>query len=422
MFSGYVDDVEAEQERQRKEDALWGVLWDGIQVVEGVLILAVGVVGTPFSAGATLALAALGGSLIVGGVNSAIDHASIASTGEGLNLVGMVSDQVAHWYDVTVMRPAVESGSWAGQLVAGVGSGVGQMISGAAQMNLRDTGRGIEALLFDEDVRNQALQQVTTLVDQVRAGNPVVIGQIVGNILPGAVALKVAKTSGLLGRADKFADFGKPVITNPSRTTSALDWLKNHLGAGGVTVGDVFEPTIRPADAIDGSTVKSYSVDQPGGSNAPGPVKYPTGRLPKRGIPNSFGYDSDGVRLPYANSRPDYAPGQVKEVWNATREKQLLDIEGGEVGAPPSLPGPDQLWVKNKSGDWKLIEWRPGEPRAGLWDMGHLPEAKYAKLRNRYLSHQITKEEFLDEYHDVEKYQVEDPGRNRSHIDEYIDE
>ncbi|TWD70871.1 hypothetical protein FB469_2692, partial [Rathayibacter rathayi] len=251
---------------------------------------------------------------------------------------------------------------------------------GAAQMNLRDTGRGIEALVFDEDVRNQALQQVTTLVDQVRAGNPVVIGQIVGNILPGAVALKVAKTSGLLSRADKFADFGKPIITNPSRTTSALDWLKNHLGAGGVTVSDEFEPSIRPADGIDGSTVKSRGEGEPGGSNAPGPVKYPTGRLPKRGIPNSFGYDSDGVRLPYANSRPDYAPGQVKEVWNATREKQLLDIEGGEVGAPPSLPGPDQLWVKNKSGDWKLIEWRPGEPRAGLWDMGHLPEAKYANF------------------------------------------
>ncbi|WP_419956921.1 hypothetical protein, partial [Rathayibacter iranicus] len=27
LFSGYVDDVEAEQDRQRKEDALWGVLW-----------------------------------------------------------------------------------------------------------------------------------------------------------------------------------------------------------------------------------------------------------------------------------------------------------------------------------------------------------------------------------------------------------
>ncbi|WP_127844038.1 hypothetical protein [Rathayibacter iranicus] len=110
-------------------------------------------------------------------MNSAINDASIASTGEGLNLAGMASDQVGRWYDVTVMRPAVESGSWAGQLVAGVGSGVGQLVSGAAQMNLRDTGRGIEALVFDEDVRHQAWQQVTTLVDEVRAGNPVVIGR-----------------------------------------------------------------------------------------------------------------------------------------------------------------------------------------------------------------------------------------------------
>ncbi|PPG69427.1 hypothetical protein C5C23_05745 [Rathayibacter rathayi] len=298
LFSGYVDDVEAEQERQRKEDALWGVLWDGIQVVEGVLILAVGVVGTPFSAGATLALAALGGSLIVGGVNSAIDHASIAATGEGLNLVGMVSDQVAQWYDVTVMRPAVESGSWAGQLVAGVGSGVGQMVSGAAQMNLRDTGRGIEALLFDEDVRNQALQQVTTLVDQVREGNPVVIGQIVGNILPGAVALKVAKTSGLLSRADKFADFAKPIITNPSRTTSALDWLKNHLGAGGVTVGDVFEPSIRPADGIDGSTVKSRGEGERE-SGTPGE---------KTEVLDPFDPDRQGALLPNVRYRAS-APG-----------------------------------------------------------------------------------------------------------------
>ncbi|PWJ57818.1 GH-E family nuclease, partial [Rathayibacter iranicus] len=360
------------------------------------------VVGTPFSAGATLAFAGLGGSLIVGGVNSAINDASIASTGEGLNLAGMASDQVAQWYDVTVMRPAVESGSWAGQLVAGVGSGVGQLVSGAAQMNLRDTGRGIEALVFDEDVRNQAWQQVTTLVDQVRAGNPVVIGQIVGNILPGAAALKIAKTSGLLGEANKVADFGKPIITNPSRTTSALDWLKNDLGAGGVTVSNVFEPTIRPADGIDGATVKSRGVDQPGGSNAPGPVKYPTGRLPKYGIPNSFGYDSDGVRLPYANSRPAYAPGQVKRVWRETRRKQVSDIRAGEPGAPPRCPKRHQLWVKDKSGEWKLIKWRPGEPRAGLWDMGHIPTAKYAKLRNQYLNHEITKEKFLEEYHKAE--------------------
>ncbi|WP_219814640.1 hypothetical protein, partial [Rathayibacter rathayi] len=37
------------------------------------------------------------------------------------------------------------------------------------------------------------------------------------------------------------ADFAKPLITNPSRTTSALDWLKNHLGAGGVTVSNAMD-------------------------------------------------------------------------------------------------------------------------------------------------------------------------------------
>ncbi|WP_181026464.1 hypothetical protein, partial [Rathayibacter tritici] len=59
-------------------------------------------------------------------------------------------------------------------------------------------------------------------------------------------ALKVAKTTGLLGQANKFADFAKPIITDPSRTTSALDWLKNQIGAGGVTVSNEFTPSILP--------------------------------------------------------------------------------------------------------------------------------------------------------------------------------
>ncbi|PPI68020.1 DNA/RNA non-specific endonuclease [Rathayibacter iranicus] len=216
------------------------------------------------------------------------------------------------------MRSAVESGSWAGQLVAGVGSGVGQLVSGAAQMNLRDTGRGIEALVFDEDVRHQAWQQVTTLVDQVRAGNPVVIGQIVGNILPGAAALKIAKTSGLLGEANKFADFGKPIITNPSRTTSALEWLKNDLGAGGVTVSNEFTPTIRPADGIDGATGKPRGIDGPeqkprgvdGPEERPRGVDGPGSVTPgeKTEVLDPFDPDRKGALLPNVRYRAS-APG-----------------------------------------------------------------------------------------------------------------
>ncbi|WP_127843967.1 DNA/RNA non-specific endonuclease [Rathayibacter iranicus] len=259
-------------------------------------------------------------------MNSAINDASIASTGEGLNLAGMASDQVGQWYDVTVMRSAVESGSWAGQLVAGVGSGVGQLVSGAAQMNLRDTGRGIEALVFDEDVRNQAWQQVTTLVDEVRAGNPVVIGQIVGNILPGAVALKVAKTTGVLGEANKVADFGKPIITNPSRTTSALEWLKNQIGAGGVTVSNEFTPTIRPADGIDGATGKPRGIDGPeqkprgvdGPEERPRGVDGPGSVTPgeKTEVLDPFDPDRKGALLPnvrYRASAPDTTHNYLAE-------------------------------------------------------------------------------------------------------------
>ncbi|PPG86605.1 hypothetical protein C5C00_07775 [Rathayibacter rathayi] len=441
LFSGYVDDVEAEAERQRKEDAVSGLLWDGLQTVAGAVLVTVGVVGTPFSAGLSLALAGLGGSLIAGGVNSAIDHATIASTGEGLNLVGMASQGIGQWYDVTLAQPAIASGDHDLQFLVGAGSGLGDQVSGALQLNMHDTVTGVFTLATNGEAFSQFWNQLTTTAGKAASGDAFVLGQIAGNLLPlgaltkattldnlltktddlGRLTTKADDLGGLTTKADDLG-FGNPVtIAAASDATSALDWLKNHLGAGGVTVSDEFTPTIRPLDPIDGSTVKSYSVDQPGGNDVPGPVKqYRTGWLPKRGEPNSFGYDSDGVRLPYANSRPDYVPGQVEEVWNATRDKQLADIEVGRLGSPPSLPGPDQLWVKNKSGDWKLIEWRPGEPRAGLWDMGHIPRAEYSKLRNQYLSHKITKEEFLDEYHNAEKYQVEDPGRNRSHIDEQL--
>ncbi|WP_338052982.1 GH-E family nuclease [Rathayibacter iranicus] len=502
LFSGYADDVKAEAERKRTEDALWGMLWDGLQVAAGVVVTAVGVGLTPFTGGVSLGLVALGGSLVVGGVNSAINHVSIATTGEELNLIGTASEQVGQWYDATIAQPAIASGDKRLQFLAGLGSGVGDQVSGALQMNVQDTVTGVFTLVTSDEARSQLWNQLTTTAGQVASGDGFVIGQIAGNLLPLGSVAKVGKLENLINKADHLEglitktddlgrltskvddlgglttkaddlgglttkaddlgglttkaddlgglttkaddlgglttkaddlegltskaddlESGKPVtISTPSDTTSALDWLKDRLGGGGMKVSDEFDPTIRPADGVDGSAAKSHGVDHPGGNDAPGPVKYPTGRLPKRGVPNSFGYDSDGVRLPYANSRPAYAPGQVKRVWRETRKKQVSDIRAGRPEAPPRCPKRHQLWVKDKSGDWKLIEWRPEQPRAGLWDMGHLPTAKYAKLRNQYLNHEITKEKFLEEYHKAENYQVEDPGRNRSHIDEYIDE
>ncbi|WP_185995574.1 HNH/ENDO VII family nuclease [Nocardioides campestrisoli] len=130
--------------------------------------------------------------------------------------------------------------------------------------------------------------------------------------------------------------------------------------------------------------------------------KRPTGKLPDKGKPNSYGYDTHGNRLPYANSRPSYGEDQVDDVW-----RQAMD-ENSEV------------WVLNKDGDLVKVDWQPGQPRKNVWDMGHAPGEEYRTLRDQYLSGRISKEEFLQRYRDPSNYEVQHPGRNRSGIDEAV--
>ncbi|MGN0065836.1 MAG: HNH/ENDO VII family nuclease [Nocardioides sp.] len=125
-----------------------------------------------------------------------------------------------------------------------------------------------------------------------------------------------------------------------------------------------------------------------------------SGKLPDTGKPGSYGYDKDGKRLPYANNRPSYDKDQVNKVWDKAKD------ENGEV------------WVLDKDGKLVKIDWKPGDPQTGKWDMGHLPGEEYRHLRDEYLSGKISKEEFLRRYRDPDNYEVSHPGRNRSHQDE----
>lgn len=158
------------------------------------------------------------------------------------------------------------------------------------------------------------------------------------------------------------------------------------------------------------------------------PDSPPTGHLPPHGEPGTFGYDENGDRLKYANGRPDYGAGQEEQVWNNSRDDQLTRIDGGRTDLPQ--PGPDQQWVElHPNGpigdDWvvkdghRLVEWQPGDPRDGLWDMGHGNGREYRDLRQAYLNGEISFEEFMREYRDPDNYLVQDPYRNRSHIDEH---
>ena len=78
-------------------------------------------------------------------------------------------------------------------------------------------------------------------------------------------------------------------------------------------------------------------------------------------VANRFRYQSGSKAdtKPYTNSRPSFRKGVVEEVWENAK-------------------GPDGLVRDPNTGE--VINWTPGESRKGVWDMGHLPEAKYSEM------------------------------------------
>ena len=96
----------------------------------------------------------------------------------------------------------------------------------------------------------------------------------------------------------------------------------------------------------------------------------------------------------YATSRPSYRKGLVEKVWEAAK---------------------DEHGVVRDSNTQEIIEWTPGTPRNGVWDMGHIPEEKYADVHAKYMRGEMSKKEFLDWYNDPINYRPELPSNNRSH-------
>ncbi len=126
------------------------------------------------------------------------------------------------------------------------------------------------------------------------------------------------------------------------------------------------------------------------------------------------GLGEDGIRLPYANHRPDYTD---IEVWN--NSKQPADgVAYNEVDGSEFHYKAGDVIAQNTEGNWYKVEWEPGQPGPRNWDMGHRYGYEYHLLRDRYMNGQMSTEEFLKEYRNSEFYEVQDPGRNAAHMDE----
>lgn len=196
MFDKYAQDVDA----ARREQALTDLIWDGLQILAGAVVTVIGLGLTPFTAGFSLGLTAIGGALLVGGINNAINHASIAATGEELDLAGMAGK----WWDASVARPVADwGGDW--QYVGGFLSGAGHAVTGMAQLNVHAIGAGVTALVTDAAAREALWQQVAGFVDQIANGDKFAIGHVVGEaaslFIPGAAVARFSRGGGVLTKA-----------------------------------------------------------------------------------------------------------------------------------------------------------------------------------------------------------------------------
>ena len=116
---------------------------------------------------------------------------------------------------------------------------------------------------------------------------------------------------------------------------------------------------------------------------------------------NGKGGIGDGVvRKPYAKNRPKYGSTQVEDVWNAH-----VDPINGMAKDPT---GTTIFWDRNK-------------PRNGQWDMGHKPGQEYSDIHARYMSGEMSLDEFIKWFRDSDNYRPELIKTNRGHLFEHRD-
>jgi len=102
-------------------------------------------------------------------------------------------------------------------------------------------------------------------------------------------------------------------------------------------------------------------------------------------------------KRPYLNpkNRPSHRKRLHLDVWFTA------ESEGGGVVDDPNTHD--------------VIHWKPKQPRKGVWDLGHKPNAKYSVYHQYYLDGDLTPAEFRDWYNNPENYRPELPGSNRGH-------
>lgn len=229
------------------------------------------------------------------------------------------------------------------------------------------------------------------------------ISQVVASILSYAVELVASFGTAFPLVMEQISTKVASLMSGVSKRISALKESLSNLGTKLTNADQLLKSLKEWLHKLTHSDAPKADVDAPAAPKASADAPNPHSGDPAHNY-GTF-VDDDGIPhvdpsdpRPYLNpkNRPSFRKGIVDKV-----RDEFTDADG----------------VLH---DWrgKPVDWQPGQPRAGIWDMGHKPGHKYSDVWRSYINGEMTPQQFLDWYNKPKNYRVEFSSRNRAHIDE----
>lgn len=229
------------------------------------------------------------------------------------------------------------------------------------------------------------------------------ISQVVASILSYAVELVASFGTAFPLVMEQISTKVASLMSGVSKRISALKESLSNLGTKLTNADQLLKSLKEWLHKLTHSDAPKADVDAPEAPKASADAPNPHTGDPAHNY-GTF-VDDDGIPhvdpsdpRPYLNpkNRPSFRKGIVDKV-----RDEFTDADG----------------VLH---DWrgKPVDWQPGQPRAGIWDMGHKPGHKYSDVWRSYINGEMTPQQFLDWYNKPKNYRVEFSSRNRAHIDE----
>lgn len=229
------------------------------------------------------------------------------------------------------------------------------------------------------------------------------ISQVVASILSYAVELVASFGTAFPLVMEQISTKVASLMSSVSKRISALKESLSNLGTKLTNADQLLKSLKEWLHKLTHSDAPKADVDAPAAPKASTDAPNPHTGDPAHNY-GTF-VDDDGIPhvdpsdpRPYLNpkNRPSFRKGIVDKV-----RDEFTDADG----------------VLH---DWrgKPVDWQPGQPRAGIWDMGHKPGHKYSDVWRSYINGEMTPQQFLDWYNKPKNYRVEFSSRNRAHIDE----